>query len=124
LITFESGSRLSQPEALAFAESGLTSIHLPASVTFIGERCFSDCGSVASITFDPVSKFRGSGVDLLAGLPLDQTELREAIALLDDYRCVKQHLTCECRFFVHEFEREDFVRGACFRSLSLPFGFK
>jgi hypothetical protein len=39
---FEIGSRLSKLEAGAFSESGLTSIHLPASVTVIGESCFSE----------------------------------------------------------------------------------
>jgi hypothetical protein len=38
-------------EYRGFSESGLISIHLPASVTVIGESCFSRCGSLASITF-------------------------------------------------------------------------
>jgi hypothetical protein len=83
-ITFESGSQLSQLAKWAFSWSGLTSIHLPASVTVIGESCFSYCGSLASITFDSASKFRGSEADLLAGRPLGQTELSEATTLFDD----------------------------------------
>jgi hypothetical protein len=81
----EIGSRLSELEVEAFCESGLTSIHLPASVTVIGEFCFSGCGSLASITFDPASKFGGSAPDLLAGVPLDETDSREATALFDDH---------------------------------------
>jgi hypothetical protein len=63
---FETRSRLSCVENRGFSGSCLTSIHLPASVTVIGERCFSFCGSLASITFDPASIFRGSEADLLA----------------------------------------------------------
>jgi hypothetical protein len=83
-ITFESGSQLSQLANRAFLRSGLTSIHLPASVSVIGEGCFSGCESLASITFDPASKFCGKAADLLAGVPLGETDLREATALLDD----------------------------------------
>jgi hypothetical protein len=67
---FEIGSQLSELAKQAFSESGLTSIHLPASVTVIGEFCFSSCRSLVSITFDPASKFDGSEADLLAGLRL------------------------------------------------------
>jgi hypothetical protein len=69
----------------AFYESGLTSIHLPASVTVIGERCFSCCRSLASITFDPASKFRGSARDLLAGRQLCQSDLPEVNSSFDDH---------------------------------------
>jgi hypothetical protein len=55
-ITFESGSQLSQLTNGAFRWSGLTSIHLPASVTVIGEFCFSSCGSLVSITFESGSQ--------------------------------------------------------------------
>jgi hypothetical protein len=55
-VTFESGSQLSRLEAQAFYRSGLTSIDLPASVTFIGEKCFSDCGSLMSVTFESGSQ--------------------------------------------------------------------
>jgi hypothetical protein len=81
---FETGSRLYQLEASAFCGSGLTSIHLPASVAVIGEFCFSDCRSLTSITLDPASEFCGNAADLLAGRPLRESDLREAAALLDD----------------------------------------
>jgi hypothetical protein len=83
LITIETGSQLSEFAKEAFHGSVVTLIHLPASVTVIGESCFYGCGLLASITFDPVSEFRASERDLLAGLPLGQTDLREATALLD-----------------------------------------
>jgi hypothetical protein len=72
---FEIGSRLSELAKEAFSKSGLTSIHLPASVTVIGASCFSHCYSLASITFDPASTFGGDARELLAGLPLGQTDL-------------------------------------------------
>jgi hypothetical protein len=56
---FEIGSRLSELAKEAFRESRLTSIHLPASVTVIGERCFSDCRSLVSITFESGSQLQG-----------------------------------------------------------------
>jgi hypothetical protein len=36
--------------------SGVRSIHLPASVTVIGEACFCRCGSLTSITFESRSQ--------------------------------------------------------------------
>jgi hypothetical protein len=83
-VVFEEPSRLSRVEAWAFRGSGMTSIHLPASVTFIGEFCFDRCDSLASITFDPASKFRGSEARLLAGLPLGEPDSREATAIFND----------------------------------------
>jgi hypothetical protein len=83
-ITFEFGSQLSQLAEWAFSCSRLRSIHLPASVTVIGEGCFSGCRSLVSITFDPASEFCGNAADLLPGLPLGETGLRQATALLDD----------------------------------------
>jgi hypothetical protein len=65
-VVFDENSQLSRLEDRAFCGSGVTSIHLPASVTVIGEYCFSGCGSLASITCDPASRFRGSEPDLLA----------------------------------------------------------
>jgi hypothetical protein len=54
---FETSSRLSRLEARAFSWSGLQSIHLPASVTVIGENCFSDCESVTSIKLNPAHNY-------------------------------------------------------------------
>jgi hypothetical protein len=55
-IFFESKSKLSRLEKLLFYRSGLTSIHLPASVVGIGESCFFDCGVLTSISFERESK--------------------------------------------------------------------
>jgi hypothetical protein len=49
LIIFEAGRQFSHLAKEAFYWSGLTSIHLPASVTVIGESCFSGGGSLVSI---------------------------------------------------------------------------
>jgi hypothetical protein len=84
-ITFESDSQLSQLAKVAFRLSGLTSIHLPASVTVIGARCFDGCRSLVSITFDPASRFRGSEADLLVGRSLGEIDSREAPAPFEDY---------------------------------------
>jgi hypothetical protein len=81
---FETGSQLSQFANGAFRWSGLTSIHLPASVTVIGEFCFSRCDLLASIAFDPASEFCRNAASLWIGLPLRETDLRGATALLDD----------------------------------------
>jgi hypothetical protein len=69
-ITFESGSQLSRLAKKAFSCSRLTSIHLPASVTVIGEFCFFGSRSLVSITFESGSQlsqvasyaFSGSGL--------------------------------------------------------------
>jgi hypothetical protein len=68
-ITFESGSQLSELAKEAFCESGLISIHLPASATVIGEGCFSGCVSLASITFDPASQLQEIHRNAFYGVP-------------------------------------------------------
>jgi hypothetical protein len=50
--------------------SGVTSIHLPASVTVIGERCFSYCRSLVAITFES-----GSQLSQLEGRAFDMSGL-------------------------------------------------
>jgi hypothetical protein len=59
---------ISQLANWAFSESGLTSIHLPASITVIGESCFSYCGSLVSITFDPASQLQEIHRDAFSGV--------------------------------------------------------
>jgi hypothetical protein len=70
-ITFETGSQLSELVKWAFRGSGLTSIHLPASVTVIGESCFADCGSLMSITFDCASQLQEIHRDAFRGVPVE-----------------------------------------------------
>jgi hypothetical protein len=55
-VTFESGSRLSRLEKSAFSQSGLHSIHFPASIEVICESCFSNCKSLESVTFESGSR--------------------------------------------------------------------
>jgi hypothetical protein len=54
--TFESDSKLQWIKKSAFAESGLTSIHVPTSVQVLCERCFCNCKSFTSETFEMDSK--------------------------------------------------------------------
>jgi hypothetical protein len=56
-VPFESGSQLSQLANWAFRESGLISIHLPASVTVIGESCFSRCRSLRRSHLNPAHSY-------------------------------------------------------------------
>jgi hypothetical protein len=56
VISIESDSKLSRIERKAFYRSGLTSIHLPASVVVIYESCFLKCTSLGSLTIDRGSK--------------------------------------------------------------------
>jgi alkylhydroperoxidase family enzyme len=57
-VTFESDSKLQRIEACAFHVSGLTAIHIPASVEVLCESCFSNCRSLASVTFESDSKLQ------------------------------------------------------------------
>jgi hypothetical protein len=41
---------------MAFSETALTSIHIPASVQVTDDACFFGCKSLASVTFDASSK--------------------------------------------------------------------
>jgi hypothetical protein len=65
LVTFESESRLSRIEELAFFGTGLVEVIIPASVEVLGERCFSGCGSLSSIRFESGSRLRESGREVL-----------------------------------------------------------
>jgi hypothetical protein len=49
-------SKLNRIEKYAFAESGLTSIQVPASVEVLCEKCFFKCNSLPSVTFEEDSK--------------------------------------------------------------------
>jgi hypothetical protein len=52
-VSFERHSVLGEIGAYAFAYSGLTSIHLPASVEVICKHCFVGCKELACISFEP-----------------------------------------------------------------------
>jgi hypothetical protein len=58
-VRFESESRLSRIEKKAFSGSHLIEIVIPASVEFLGESCFSFCGSLSSVTFESGSRLVG-----------------------------------------------------------------
>jgi hypothetical protein len=73
-ITFEANSRLSRLEKTAFFQSGLRSLHVPASVEVICESCFCECSSLTSVTFDSLSKLQRIEGSALAWTKL--TDLR------------------------------------------------
>jgi hypothetical protein len=55
-IVLEKVSQLKIIEKEAFQKSVVQFIALPISVTFLGVKCFSDCGSLFSGTFESGSK--------------------------------------------------------------------
>jgi hypothetical protein len=89
---FEKGSRLSRPEERGFSQSGLTSIHLPASVTLIGEFCFYRCDSLTSITFDPALQLQKIRRKAFDGVPV------EALILPDGFRHLQKRGWKGCVF--------------------------
>jgi hypothetical protein len=80
----ETGSQLSQLAKGAFRGSGVTSIHLPASVTFIGERCFCGCGSLVSITFETGSQFSQFAKDAFRESGVTSIHLPASVAVIDE----------------------------------------
>jgi hypothetical protein len=83
-ITFETGSQLSQLAKWTFFESGLTSIHLPASVSVIGPRCFFGCRSLASITFEIGSQLSELAKKAFCGSGLTSIHLPASVTLIDE----------------------------------------
>jgi hypothetical protein len=81
-ITFEPDSQLSELAQEAFRESGLTSIHLPASVTVIGESCFYHCGSLVSITFEPGSQLSRVGQEAFRESGLTSIHLPASVSVI------------------------------------------
>jgi hypothetical protein len=51
-IMFKCITRLSRLESRALSWTGLTLLHLSASIAFIREACFALCSSLASIAFE------------------------------------------------------------------------
>jgi hypothetical protein len=126
-ITFESGSQLSELAKEAFCESCLTSIHLPASVTVIGECCFCKCGSLASITFETGSQlselarkaFSSSGLTSIH-LPASVTVIGELC--FSDCRSLTS-ITFDCASQLQEI-RPNAFSGVPLEALILPGGIR
>jgi hypothetical protein len=106
-----------------FSARRLTSIHLSALVTVIGERCFSDFRSRALITFES-----GSQLSELAEGALDWSGLT-SIHLLASVTVIGEFCFCDCRSLVSitfesgsqfsQLAKEAF-RGSGLRSIHLP----
>jgi hypothetical protein len=82
---FETGSQLSQLAKQAFCKSGLTSIHLPASVIVIGESCFFSCGSLVSITFETDSQLSQLAKMAFCGSALTSIHLPASVSVIGRY---------------------------------------
>jgi hypothetical protein len=85
-VVFEANTQLSRLEDGAFSWSGLTSIHLPASVTFIGEFCFSLCRSPASITFESGSQLSQLAKEAFSQSGLTSIHLPASVTVIGE-RC-------------------------------------
>jgi hypothetical protein len=81
-VPFETGSQLAQLEAEAFYRSGVTSIHLPVSVTVINEHCFSWCGSLTSITLESDSQISRFARQALCGSRLTSIHLPASVTAI------------------------------------------
>jgi hypothetical protein len=66
-FAFECDCKLSRLEQSTFYRSGLTAIHIPASVKSMCEKCSSGCPLLVSITFDGNSRLEEHKSELLAG---------------------------------------------------------
>ena len=60
-MTFAEGSQLREIGEWAFYETGLTEVHIPASVRTIGERAFEYCENLQRVTFAEGSQLREIG---------------------------------------------------------------
>jgi hypothetical protein len=59
-VTFGSNSTLTRIESEAFYQSSLQSILIPSHVEILGSKCFSNCKSLSSITFESNSRLTPS----------------------------------------------------------------
>jgi hypothetical protein len=55
-IVFEKGSNMGNLGEEVFSNTRLLFVQIPASVEFLGEKCFSYCGSLSSVTFETGSR--------------------------------------------------------------------
>jgi hypothetical protein len=123
----ETGSQLSQLEVGAFSQSGLTSIHLPASLTVIGDRCFSGCGSLASITFESSSHLSQVAKEVFCDTGLTSIHLPASVTVIgESCFCACDSLasiTFDCPSQLQEIHRDAF-RGVAVEALILPGGIR
>jgi hypothetical protein len=55
---FANGCRLREIGEKAFSNANLKSISLPSSVEILGDRCFANCGYLATVTFEEPSRLK------------------------------------------------------------------
>jgi hypothetical protein len=77
-------SRLSRIEQSAFCETGLVEIILPASIEFLVGRCFSDCRSFSSVRFESGSRLSRIGMDVFYRTDLVEIILAASVEFLDE----------------------------------------
>jgi hypothetical protein len=65
--------------------SGLTSIHLPASVTVIGDSCFNQCVSLVWITIESGSQLSELANGAFCGSVLTSIHLPASVTVIDEF---------------------------------------
>jgi hypothetical protein len=82
-VVFHPDSRLSQIDRRVFYRSGLTAVHLPASIEVIGESCFYSCGSLTSVTFDAGSRLSRIESDAFASSGVQTVHIPASVEFID-----------------------------------------
>jgi hypothetical protein len=81
-VTFESNSKLQRIEEYAFADSGLTTIQVPASVEVLCKKCFNCCISLTSVTFESNSKLQRIEESAFTRSGLTTTQVPASVEML------------------------------------------
>ena len=90
-IVIENGMKGIGPNAFADDYSALTSVTIPASVTFIGNCAFSDCSNLTTVTFDGTPTLTRIGGDVFSNCnSLTSITIPASVTFIDDrafYAC-------------------------------------
>jgi hypothetical protein len=81
-----------------FSKSGLTSIHLPASVTVIGESYISHCPSLVSITFESGSHLFQLAKEAFSGSGLTSIHLPASVTVIGEFSFSRSHSPASISF--------------------------
>jgi hypothetical protein len=85
-LRLKKGSRLSRIGKLAFRETGLVEIIVPASVEVLSEYCFCLCRSLSSVTFEIGSRLPRIEAEAFCQTGLDEIIIPASVELLCE-RC-------------------------------------